>query len=201
VAGSTLEGEEAMLLDTFRQVAAAYPRAFLVLAPRHPERFEAVAALLAASHLPFQRRSAWSASEPPPREGVFLLDSIGELAALYGFADIAFIGGSLVPGGGHNVLEAAQFGAAILVGPHTENFRDIVDIFRKADALRIVAPGSLAPTVLQLLENSDERAALGRRALEVMRAQQGATARTVAALLGLLPANVRASAVSPERRA
>ncbi len=72
--------------------------------------------------------------------GVFLLDSIGELASLYEFADLAFVGGSLVPRGGHNVLEAAQFGTPILVGPYTENFRDIVEVFRAADALRVVTP-------------------------------------------------------------
>ena len=95
---------------------------------------------------------------------MFLLDSIGELASLYEFADLAFIGGSLVPRGGHNVLEAAQFGAPILVGPHTENFRDIIEVFRQADALRVVTPESLTPTVLQLLEDHEGRAALGRRA-------------------------------------
>ena len=156
-----------------------------MLAPRHPERFNAVGDLLASSGIGFQRRSQWDGSKPIAG-GVFLLDTIGELASLYEFADLAFIGGSLVARGGHNVLEAAQFGKAILVGPHTENFRDIVDIFRRADALRVVTPQSLTPTVLQLLENHDERAALGQRALEVMRSQQGATERTVNALLGLL---------------
>ena len=86
-----------------------------------------------------------------------MLDTIGELASLYEFSDIAFIGGSLVPRGGHNVLEAAQFGVTTLVGPSTENFRDIIEVFRRADALRVVTPQSLAPTVLQLLENDAER--------------------------------------------
>jgi 3-deoxy-D-manno-octulosonic-acid transferase len=149
---------------------------------------------------PFQRRSQWDGSKPIAG-GVFLLDTIGELASLYEFADLTFIGGSLVPRGGHNVLEAAQFGKAILVGPHTENFRDIIDIFRRADALRVVTPQSLTPTVLQLLENHDERTALGQRALEVMRSQQGATERTVNALLGLLQEHAPAAAVSSEKRA
>ena len=156
VAGSTLEGEEAMLLETFRQVAARYPRALLVLAPRHPERFEPVASLLAASGIRYRRRSQWD-GQTLTGGTIFLLDSIGELASFYEFADLAFIGGSLVPRGGHNVLEAAQFGAPILVGPHTENFRDIIDIFRQADALRVVTPQSLTSTVLQLLEDRDER--------------------------------------------
>ncbi len=87
----------------------------------------------------YQRRSQWK-EELPIAGGVFLLDSIGELASLYEFADLAFVGGSLVPRGGHNVLEAAQFGTPILVGPYTENFRDIIEFFRKADALRVVTP-------------------------------------------------------------
>ncbi len=202
VAGSTLEGEEVMLLEMFRQVASRYPGALLVLAPRHPERFEAVASLLASSGLRFQRRSQWDGAKPIAG-GVFLLDTIGELASLYQFADLAFIGGSLVPRGGHNVLEPALSGAPILVGPHTENFRDIVEAFRKADALRIVTPQSLTLTVLQLLENHDDRDALGDRAYKVVRSQQGATERTVSALLSLLPAGASISPVevSTEKRA
>ena len=109
--------------------------------------------------------------------GVLLLDSIGELASVYEFADLAFIGGSLVPKGGHNVLEPAYFGVPILVGPHTENFRDIVDIFRRADALRVVTPETLAPVMLDLLVNWEERERLGRNARDVMHSQQGATRR------------------------
>ncbi|HLI62950.1 MAG TPA: 3-deoxy-D-manno-octulosonic acid transferase [Terriglobales bacterium] len=198
VAGSTLEGEEAMLLETFRQVLQLYPSAWLVLAPRHPERFEAAASLIESAGLRFQRRSQWNQASPLAG-GVFLLDSIGELAALYEFADLAFVGGSLVPRGGHNVLEAAQFGKAILVGPHTENFRDIVEIFYRADALRIVTPQTLASTVLQLLENHDERAALGRRALEVLRSQQGATDKTVGAILRLLSRDIPAALPSEQQ--
>jgi len=203
VAGSTLEGEETMLLETFRQVVSRYPGALLVLAPRHPERFDGVGSLLASSGLSFQKRSQWDGMKPIAG-GIFLLDTIGELASLYRFSDLAFIGGSLVPRGGHNVLEAAQFGAAILVGPSTENFRDIVEGFRKADALRVVTPQSLTPAVLQLLERDDERGALGLRASDVVRSQQGATERTVSALLSLLPqAATRAvtTEVSSEKRA
>jgi 3-deoxy-D-manno-octulosonic-acid transferase len=193
VAGSTLEGEEAMLLETFRKVAPQYPDALLVLAPRHPERFEAVASLLGSSGLRYQRRSQWNGGKPIAG-GVFLLDSIGELARLYEFADLSFIGGSLVPRGGHNVLEAALFGTPILVGPHTENFRDIIEVFCRVDALRVVSPQTLTATVLELLEDDDERRALGRRAFEVLRSRQGATERTVNALLDLLPASARVSA-------
>jgi 3-deoxy-D-manno-octulosonic-acid transferase len=186
VAGSTLDGEEAMLLEMFREVLPRHPQAVLVIAPRHPERFEVVASLLDLSGLRYQRRSQWKETTTLIAGGIFLLDNIGELASLYEFADLAFVGGSLVPRGGHNVLEAAQFGAPIMVGPYTENFRDIVQAFRNADALRVIAPQSLTATVLQLLENHDECIALGQRAFEVMRSQRGATARTVSALLELL---------------
>ncbi|HEY4975654.1 MAG TPA: glycosyltransferase, partial [Steroidobacteraceae bacterium] len=202
VAGSTLEGEEAMLLECFRQVVARYPGALLVLAPRHPERFETVAALVAASGIRWQRRSQWDGQQPLGG-GVFLLDSIGELASLYQFADLAFVGGSLVPKGGHNVLEAAQFGIPIIVGPSTENFRDIIGVFQRSDALLVVRPQSLTSTVLALLQDEAERARLGQSALAVMQQQQGATERTIAALLQLLPAELDAdaSAVTSERPA
>ena len=199
VAGSTLEGEEAMLLETFQKVAPQYPDALLVLAPRHPERFETVASLLASSGLRYQRRSQWD-GQKPIAGAVFLLDSIGELARLYEFADLSFIGGSLVPRGGHNVVEAALFGTPILVGPHTENFRDIIEVFRQAHALRVVTPLSLTATVLELLENDDDRRALGRRAFEVMLSQQGATERTVHALLDLLPESARVPAEAASKR-
>jgi 3-deoxy-D-manno-octulosonic-acid transferase len=182
VAGSTLDGEESVLVEMFREVLSRHPEAVLVMAPRHPERFDVVTSLLESSGMRYQKRSQWREGSPIAA-GVFLLDSIGELASLYEFADVAFVGGSLVPGGGHNVLEAAQFGTPILVGPYTENFRDV---FRDADALRVISPQSLTATVLQLLENPEQRAALGHRALEVMRSQRGATGRTVSALLELL---------------
>lgn len=200
VAGSTLDGEETIMLGCFQRVLQTYPAAVLVLAPRHPERFVAVEALLGASGLRWQRRSSWE-DESLQQGSVFLLDTIGELASLYQFADLAFVGGSLVPKGGHNVLEAAQFGSAILVGPHTENFRDIVCIFQRAAALRVVTTDSLATTVLELLGNDAAREKLGSRAQQVMQNQQGATERTVAALLKLLTAESVAAEVSTPRPA
>ncbi len=200
VAGSTLDAEEEELLQMFEQVVAQYPNALLVIAPRHPERFDAVALLLQWSGARVQRRSQWDGETLTPGS-IFLLDTIGELAGLYGFADLAFVGGSLVPRGGHNVLEAAQFAKPILVGPSTENFRDIVDVFRRADALRVVTPETLAATVLRLLEEDQERNGLGQRALEVMRSQMGATEKTVQALLGLLEERAPAVAASTEKPA
>jgi 3-deoxy-D-manno-octulosonic-acid transferase len=201
VAGSTLEGEEGMLLQAFRAVREQYPQSLLLLAPRHPERFETVASLLASSGVPFRRRSQWD-GELPVASWVLLLDSIGELAALYEFAALAFVGGSLVPCGGHNVLEAAYFGVPILVGPHTENFREIIEIFRRADAIRVTTPQSLEQDILTLLENYAGRERLGRNAQDILRAQQGATRRTVEALLRLLNADRGAlTETTAERRA
>jgi len=123
------------------------------------------------------------------------VDSIGELAALYGLADVAFVGGSLVPRGGHNIIEPAQHGVAIVVGNHTENFRDIVSLFQSRDALRIVGLAELPLTLMHLLANESERRALGRRAEETIRSQTGATARTMAALKDLLTEDYDGAAV------
>jgi len=186
VCGSTVEGEESLLLKAFENVLVAHPRAAMILAPRHPERFAAVATLLAEMGIPFWRRSTWQ--DEPIAGGVLLLDTIGELAALYSLADIAFVGGSLVPRGGHNIIEPAQHGVAIVVGNHTENFRDIVGLFQSRNALRIVGPAELPLTLMELLGNDGERAELGRRAAETMKSQAGATLRTIEALEKLLVA-------------
>ena len=185
VCGSTVEGEDALLLDAFKCLLATYPAAVLLLAPRHPERFETVAELLGDLGLDFQRRSQWNGA--PLRGRVLLIDSIGELAGLYALADVAFVGGSLVPRGGHNIIEPAQHGVPILVGPHTENFRDIVNLFLASDGLRVVTADRLAITLLGLFERDDERLALGKRAAETLRSQQGATEFALGRLKDLLP--------------
>jgi 3-deoxy-D-manno-octulosonic-acid transferase len=191
VCGSTMEGEEPLLLKAFENVLVAHPRAVMLLAPRHPERFDRVARLLAEMGIRFRRRSELATKEgdnEPLAGGVLLVDSIGELASLYALADIAFVGGSLVPTGGHNILEPALHGVAIVVGHHTENFRDIVGLFQTRDAVRIVGPAELPLTLMELLANPEERASLGRRATETMRSQTGATLRTIDALEKLLRA-------------
>lgn len=133
VAGSTVEGEEQMVLAAFRELLSDNRRARLILAPRHRERFAAVAALVAQSGMPFALRSEARIEHEKWR--VLLLDSIGELATVYSLADVALVGGSLVPRGGHNVLEPAFYGVPIIVGPHTENFRDIIGLFRREQAV------------------------------------------------------------------
>ena len=184
VCGSTVDGEESLLLKAFENLLVQHPRAVMILAPRHPERFPAVAALLEQMSIGFRKRSEWKGE--PLTGGVLLLDTIGELAALYALADIAFVGGSLVPRGGHNIIEPAQHGVATVVGNHMENFRDIVSLFQSRDAVRIVGPAELPLVLIELLANDAERKALGQRAAETMRSQIGATARTVGELQELL---------------
>jgi 3-deoxy-D-manno-octulosonic-acid transferase len=184
VCGSTMEGEESLLLKAFENVLVRHPGAVMMLAPRHPERFDTVAVLLQQMSIRFSRRSSWNGESFAG--GVFLVDTIGELSALYALADIAFVGGSLVPCGGHNIIEPAQHGVAIVVGNHTENFRDIVGLFQSRDAVRIVGPAELPLVLMELLADDSERAALGRRAAETMRSQTGATQRTIDALQMLM---------------
>jgi len=196
VCGSTTEGEEPLLLRAFENVLASHPRAVMILAPRHPERFSAVGQLLEQLGVRSWRRSLWTGDAITG--GVLLVDTIGELASLYALADIAFVGGSLVPRGGHNVIEPAQHGVAIVVGNHTENFRDMVSLFQSRDALRVVGPAELPLVFMELISNPAERRALGAHAAETWRSQRGATQRTADALQKLLkPASAAVSAGTP----
>jgi len=184
VCGSTMDGEESLLLKAFENVLVQHPRAVMILAPRRPERFAAVTALLHQMSIGFYKRSEWNGESLAGK--VFLLDTIGELSALYALADVAFVGGSLVPHGGHNIIEPAQHGIAIVVGNHTENFREMVSLFQSRSALRVVGPAELPLVLIELLANDAERIALGQRAAETMRSQVGATARTADSLEELL---------------
>jgi 3-deoxy-D-manno-octulosonic-acid transferase len=184
VCGSTVDDEEPILLRAFENVLASHARAVMILAPRHPERFGQVSALLDQLGVRYWRRSLWSGE--PLAGGVFLVDSIGELASLYALGDIAFVGGSLVPRGGHNIIEPAQHGVPIIVGNHTENFRDIVSLFQSHEAVRVVSQAELPLAFMELISDDAERVALGRRAAETWRSQAGATRRTADALEKLL---------------
>jgi 3-deoxy-D-manno-octulosonic-acid transferase len=189
VCGSTADGEEQLLLQAFREILGRHPSTVMVLAPRHPERFDKVANLIATQRIPWVRRSGWAAVEPAASlsGSVFLLDSVGELSSLYALASVAVVGGSLLPGvGGHNILEPAQHGVAILVGPHTANFREIVSIFERGEGIKIVSPDNLAPELLSLLDDGQRRRALGQRARQLFLENTGATARTLQALHILL---------------
>jgi 3-deoxy-D-manno-octulosonic-acid transferase len=184
VAGSTLEGEEAALVEAWPRLLAADPKLAMVLAPRHPERFAAVAALLEKSGNRWTRRSKFV--EPLRPGEIVLLDTIGELASVYSLASVAFVGGSLVAAGGHNPLEPAQFGVPIVMGPHYANFVAITDSLRAHDALRIAAKEELAEALTALLSDRAAAEAMGARAREVFEQQAGATDRCVAALRTLI---------------
>jgi 3-deoxy-D-manno-octulosonic-acid transferase len=180
VCGSTLDGEEKMLLD------AMPPDVLMVLAPRHPERFGAVAQLLETSGRQWVPRSQWMTAPTQLKAGsVFLLDSIGELASVYSLAKVAFIGGSLVPAGGHNPLEAAQFRVPVVMGPHYENFRAVVERLRAADAIRIASSETIAAALAELLHDEAARF-LGDRAYDVFATEAGATLRAVDALMQIV---------------
>ena len=191
VAGSTLEGEEAALLEVWPGLLQTEPKLAMVLAPRHPERFGAVAALLEKSGIPWMRRSSWKdrapeSLEPMKAGSILLLDTIGELASIYSLAAVAFVGGSLFPAGGHNPLEPAQFSVPIVIGPHYANFRAITDDLREHNAIRIAPKEELANVLSELLQNSAEGAAMGAQARQVFEAQAGATGRSLQAIHEIL---------------
>ena len=181
VCGSTLAGEEAFLLS------ALPSDPILLLAPRHPERFAEAAALLASQTRPWLRLSAWRTSPQPIAPGtILLLDSVGELAALYSLATLAIVGGGFLHPGGHNPLEPASLGKPVLIGPGYANFIDIVQTLRAANAILVTELPELAPSVARLLANPGEASAIGARARQVCLQHAGATARALAAILALV---------------
>ena len=176
LAASTREGEEFLVLEAWRQIDIQ--DALLVLVPRHPQRFDQVAALLEQQGIAFARRSA---GMPESEIRVWLGDSMGEMAAYYRLADLAFIGGSLLPLGGQNLIEAAACACPVLVGPYTFNFLQATeDAIAAGAARRIDSPQALAGAVENLLGNEVERAAMSAAARRFSRAHQGATQRTLA---------------------
>jgi len=185
VCGSTLDGEEAALLDCLPALTVAVPQLVCILAPRHPERFAAVAHLLTQRGVPTVLRSHW-AREPIAPGSVMLLDSVGELASIYALASVAFVGGSLVPAGGHNPLEPAQFAVPVVMGESFENFRGIIAAMRIADGIEIVARDGLCAALLEMLTSPQRAVRLGEAGQRVFLSEAGATERTVDALLPLL---------------
>ena len=196
VCGSTLEGEETLLLAAWPALVAQVPAAAMVLAPRHPERFPSVERLLREGGWPVLRASNLGASAPGalPSGGIVLLDTIGDLPAVYSIASAAFVGGSLVPAGGHNPLEPARFGVPVTMGGSTANFREIVEAMGAKDAIRLVDAAQLPVVLGQALSGSPAMVAMGERGRTVFEANAGATERTVQALLSWLrssPAGAR----------
>lgn len=195
VAGSTARGEEQLLLEAFatllQQPETGHLR--LLLAPRHPERFDEVAALIAQAGFSFARRSQPSDTTHSRTCPVILLDTVGELTAAYAAADIVFVGGSLVPVGGHNILEPALFGKPTVVGPYTSNFQAIVQEFIHEEALIQLTPPDTAPYPSQLFDvfrslilDEPRRQKLGQKARNLLERNRGATDRTLKLIAGFL---------------
>jgi 3-deoxy-D-manno-octulosonic-acid transferase len=189
VSGSTHEGEEELLLDCWKTLPV--PQRVMILAPRHPQRAEAVQALAESRGLRVFRMSAWRVAPTAIEDGdVLLVDTVGELSSLYSLAKVAFVGGSLVPHGGQNPLEPARFGVPVLMGPHMENFRSMVEAARATGAF---SPSEY-PQLCQQIESHMQAPGVdraGQRALEFYRSQAGATGRTVSALVELLRERAR----------
>jgi len=176
VAGSTHEGEETIVLDAHRRVVEKFPDALLVLVPRHPQRFETVGDLLTKRHERFANRSSGTAI--PPSTTVLLGDSMGELMTFYAAADVAFVAGSLVPIGGHNLLEPASVGRPVLTGPHNFNGEEIAQLLMDAGAAFVVSEsGQLAHAVIGLLEDGNLRQVMGAAGKAVLDANRGALDR------------------------
>jgi len=191
VAASTAEGEEEIVLNAFRGLE---PRALLAVAPRRPERFDAVASLLERSGFAVIRRSLPDPRPqiPDPRFSIYLLDSIGELASLYREASLAFVGGSLAPRGGHNPIEAWAAGVPALVGPHTENFRQITSDGEERGFLRRVSgEAALSRELARAFSAAGDSREAGERARRFVAENRGAADRTVELLLPLMTREAR----------
>ena len=190
VAGSTVGGiarskaEEDLVVRAMSKVWIEYPEAILLLAPRHPDRFKE-AHLVAFDGAVYASELKSGLKQLGVEWETIVLDTLGDLASIYGLAKVAFVGGSLVPKGGHNPLEPARSGIPIVMGPSYENFREIVDNMQDASAIRIVDADQLGQTLAELLIDDKGMGARGRAFFEQ---QSGATARTVAVLLALLHA-------------
>jgi 3-deoxy-D-manno-octulosonic-acid transferase len=185
VAGSVLANEEVSVLRAFADVEREFPGALLILAPRKPEQFDNAAAFIAESGRKLLRRrdlvfnGAESAALSEPIK-VFLLDSLGELAGLYRLADAVFVGGSLVPGGGHNILEPAAFSKVPIYGPSMENFREMSGKFLEGGAaIQVKSSEDLGAAWRSLLREPERAARMGTSARELVRRNRGATARVL----------------------
>jgi 3-deoxy-D-manno-octulosonic-acid transferase len=183
---STREGEEGMILEAFQSARADMPaNVLLLLVPRHPQRFDEVADMVSERGLSLQRRSALTAPEAlvAPSTEVVLGDSMGEMFAYYSACDLAFIGGSLLPLGGQNLIEPAALGKPIIVGEHTFNFAQATeDCLQQGGAVRVHNSDGLMHQAARLLADNEARAAMGAHALTFANTHRGATARTVALL-------------------
>jgi len=192
IAGSTHEGEEEAMLAAHAIVRARHPGALLILVPRHPQRFEAVRALLRRSGVDFAQRSA--GEEPTAGQPVFLVDTLGDLQTFYAASDVAFVAGSLVPVGGHSLLEPAVLGLPMLSGPHTQNAQDVAELFEQSGALRIVrSKEELAQRVADWFDDPARARADGASGQQAVAQSRGAVHRLVAMVAPLLSPPAAAS--------
>ena len=186
IAGSTHEREEDIVLDAHERVRSARSDALLVLVPRHPNRFDAVKSWLRARNVRFVSRSTREAVTADA--SVLLVDTLGELLSFYAAANVAFVGGSLVPVGGHNLLEPAALNRPIVVGPYTFNAADIAENFLASGAaVQVESATQLGSAVLDLLTNAARRDQMIARAHEILQANRGALARLLTLIEKLLP--------------
>ena len=178
IAASTHQGEEEQILDAFRQVRREHPDCLLMLVPRHPERFGRVAELCSRAGFRVVRRSS---GRPCDQDvDIFLGDTMGELMLFYAASDVAFVGGSLVPTGGHNMLEPAALGKPVIAGPHLFNFTEIAAAMERAGALCRVADGAeLAEVTSRLLSSPEERAGMGEAGRRLVQQNRGALQRVL----------------------
>ena len=198
IAGSTLKGEEEPVIRAFNRVRASGGNPLLVVAARHPERFEEVERLCRHEGLSAVRRTELPI-DAEPRADAVVLDTIGELAQLYQVATVVFVGGSLVPAGGHNILEPALYGKPIVFGPHMQNFGEIAEAFVSNGAAIQVRSGSeLQDVVVSLVGDPVRRARLGAAAKALVESNRGARDRTLAVIRDLMPPD-RDSVVRPFR--
>ena len=185
IAGSTQNPEEQMAVNAWTELRSEWPNLRLIIVPRHRERFDSVASLLQSQQVACLRRSEMQAEgSKSSRNSVILLDTIGELSACWGLADVAFVGGSFGPRQGQNMLEPAAYGAAVLVGPNTANFGDIVKcLIAEKAIIELKTTDQFTIELRQLLRNDTQRNAMGCRASKFVQRQSGAVARTIALLI------------------
>jgi 3-deoxy-D-manno-octulosonic-acid transferase len=184
IGGSTLDPEESILLSVFERLRRSVHDLFLILAPRQPARFETVFDLARRRGLRVVKRSTAASFQ---EADVLVLDTLGELAAVYEEADYVFVGGSLAPWGGHNIIEPASHRKPVLFGPHMQNFSDIARLFLDANAaIQVRSEDELERALLDLAERPERRDELVENAARVVEENRGAADRTVAALRELL---------------
>lgn len=193
VVGSTQAPEEVWALEIYQRISKNLPDLQLILVPRHQERFAEVARLIEATTLPYQRRSQLPASGyTTQNSGITLVDTLGELKAIWGLADVGFVGGSFNDRGGQNMIEPAAYGVAVTFGPNTWNFKQIVtSLLQKQAAIEVHSKEEWAAVTLRLLQDNEERHTLGQRASSLVASQQGATQQTMAAIAPFLSSTRR----------